>query len=184
MSWACMSKAMRTAWLLGFAGVVSCLSPADDGAEPTVFLAQTRNFRGFMGWPKHQLGEAQLDDGTYANRTVYINEHPEPGRKSYPVGTIFVKTTESGSDRRNWQVHAMVKRGRGFNLAGAQGWEWLELSEVGDNAWQIDWRGEEPPNGASYRCVMETGVDIPSCNGCHLGARARDYVISGGWGLR
>ncbi len=73
----------------------------------------------------------------------------------------------------------MVKRGGGFNAAGARGWEFFELSletaAGGSIVPAVRWRGEGPSMGDGYT-VPDGGV-ILSCNHCHASFPERDSVI-------
>jgi hypothetical protein len=163
-----------------------CLLGPPEGAEPAAvgdtFIAQQKNFDGLTRWHSFPLGEELLDDGTMAPRTVYLNHLPPSGATHFPVGTIVVKITEIGAARETWQIHAMVKRGRRFNTQRAAGWEWLELNPVlradARDQWRIEWRGEEPPSRANYRCVPPDGKAVADCNVCHEAARKNDYVMT------
>jgi len=69
----------------------------------------------------------------------------------------------------------MAKRGGGYNTNGPGGvalnWEWMELDTT---SCQTDfiWSGAFPPMNQSYGGVPD------SCNQCHGGFGANDYVAS------
>jgi hypothetical protein len=153
---------------------------ADSGQT---FIALASTFQSFRTWQSfHDNGPP--DDGTYpamvlGPRTQYINQLPPHGATQFPVGTVIVEARESGT----MKIFASVKRGGGFNLAGAKNWEWFELQEgSGGSAMPQDpgapvsivWRGVGPPIGDAY------GADgSASCNTCHTTCGgSNDYVCS------
>jgi hypothetical protein len=141
--------------------------------ERDSFIAVQKDFEGFEGWNALELEgtavEGIHDDG---HRTVYINALPGEGEEQFAVGTIIMKTGP--------ELHAMVKRGAGFNPDGAFGWEWFELGVANDGTPIILWRGMAPPAGEGYGCTPGTPCDENTldCNQCHVGASANDYVHS------
>jgi hypothetical protein len=145
---------------------------AADPDEGTTFIAFQRDFQDFGTWTRYVLTEAPaVGDGTIhgkGTRTVYVNQLPPAGRHSFPVGTIIVKTMETG------ETFARVKRGGGYNRNGALGWEWFELKrDEAAAAWTILWRGITPPAGFCYG-----GIAGGACNGCHLPFADNDYVAA------
>ena len=176
-----MSLARATIGLLAVVGCTACLDHEviDDGtAPPTSFVALQRDFRGFEGWHRFQLAGEAFDGHPIAPRTVYVNRLPAPGETELSVGTIVLKTLEDG-ERSNWLIHAMAKRGGGFNADGARGWEWFELVLSTDDEPVIVWRGLGPPENHGYTVIGARPDDMRTdgdCNGCHAGAIATDYV--------
>ena len=66
-----------------------------------------------------------------------------------------------------------MKRGGGYNEAGAKGWEWFELQHVTLDEVTFVWRGVGPPSTeAGY------GGDPNGCNNCHAAAEANDWVAA------
>lgn len=141
------------------------------------FIALQSDFAGFQDWDATDVDSA--DTGHVAGeRVVYLNSAPDPGADAFPTGTILVKTIawSGGLD-----VHAMVKRGSGFNPDGAVGWEWFELALDDDGTPIIQWRGTEPPAGEAYGTLPganpDSGATITGdCNTCHASAARNDYV--------
>lgn len=146
------------------------------GGEGSSFVAMQADFAAYLSW--EAIPVAQADTGHVAgDRTVYINNLPSDDDDVFPVGTMIVKTIEweGGTD-----LHAMVKRGGGFNPDGAAGWEWFELVESESGAPVIRWRGNEPPEPGSYGFdEAETGETVSGdCNVCHGAFSSNDYVHS------
>jgi hypothetical protein len=147
-------------------------APSDAPVGDT-FLAVDSSFTGFRTWEAFPL--AAGSNGTIHTagaRTEYLNRAPAPGSTSFPVGTIIVKESDDGpiADR---QVFARVKRGGGYNAAGAAGWEWFELKNVDAQRVTRVWRGVGPPVGEKYG-----GDPSGGCNGCHGAAKDSDFVLS------
>jgi hypothetical protein len=153
------------------------LSPAPDGGAPSAlpvtgddspaFIAFQRDFQGFTAWPHFDVPDAPAAGGLIhpaGRRTVYINKMPAPGRTTFASGTVIVKVMENGD------TLARVKRGGGYNMNGAPGWEWFELKQV-DADWLIVWRGITPPAGFCYGGIVG-GV----CNTCHAAFAGNDFV--------
>jgi hypothetical protein len=142
--------------------------PAD---EPGAFIAFQRDFQAFASWTRFDLvSDTPAGTGnvhTAGKRTVYINQPPAAGARSFANGTIIVKTMETG------ETFARVKRGAGYNKLGARGWEWFELKAV-EGEWVIIWRGIAPPAGlCSYG-----GIEGGACNTCHQVFVDNDYVAT------
>lgn len=148
---------------------------ADDGA---LFLAQNADFADLAAWPTLVLDDGPVDGGhASASRTIRINALPAPAATAFATGTIVVK---EGAGADGDEIHAMVKRGGGFNTSGARGWEFFELQRATDGTPLIAWRGEEPPEGEGYGCVSGscTTTTTTSCNACHGSAFDNDFVLS------
>lgn len=155
----------------------ACLDhdPPPGGTE--TFVAMQADFYDFRGWNAVEV--EQTDSGHPAgDRVVYINQAATDG---FAVGTILVKTiaTDAGTD-----IHAMAKRGGGFNADGAVGWEWFELVTADDGTPVILWRGGAPPDGEAYGQLpgqtADTGAPEGDCNVCHSAVAAKDYVHTEG----
>lgn len=149
----------------------------DDGTSgvPETFIALQRDFAAFESWPAYDIGQSQVAGHPEGRHVVYLNRAPDGPSDTFPVGTMIVKTAESGPFT-TWLVHAMVKRGGAYNLGGAPGWEWFELKLDEDRVPVLVWRGEAPPNGERYGCLSGDCSDAPDCNQCHAEAASNDYV--------
>jgi hypothetical protein len=121
-------------------------------------------------------GDAGSAVHTMGPLVSYINNRPPSGSSSFPLGTIIVKEVNAG-DLTSRQIFAMVKRGAGFNAGGAVDWEWFELRNIDADDVLIVWRGLGPPSGETY------GGNPATCNDCHEGAKANDYVWTTGFQL-
>jgi len=157
---------------LGLAAGCGAPESGEGGGE--TFLAFASSFEGFRGWESFPVPEG-MGDGTVHTlgpRTEYLNRRPAEGDTEFAVGTILVKetTSEALADRK---VFAMVKRGGDYNAAGARGWEWFELKNLDEERVSIVWRGVGPPAGEMYGGDPNAG-----CNGCHVGAKENDFVLS------
>jgi hypothetical protein len=145
----------------------------DAGVPPTTFgnhVAFAPEFQAFPTWTRFDLPAIDaVGDGTIhtrGTRSIYINRLPDPGAKTFPLGTIIVKTMQTG------EVFARVKRGGEYNKNGTRGWEWFELAPSG-GAWVIVWRGITPPAGFCYG-----GIVGGACNDCHMAFAHNDYVAA------
>jgi len=168
--------------LLGAGG---CQRSTDQGLSTREsFIALERDFQGFEGWMKVNLADRPALGVAHAagDAHEYINHLPAAGSRSFPVGTILVKTMKSerrtpaaGAGGRapagGTDVFAMVKRGAGYNAKGSPGWEWFELRPRADKSLGIVWRGINPPDGEGYGRDATGG-----CNSCHQQALKNDYV--------
>jgi hypothetical protein len=141
------------------------------GREP--FIALERDFQDFEAWTRVELGERPSHGETHAagEAREYVNVMPPKGSKTFPVGTILVKSVTK--DAKKQDVFAMVKRGGGYNEMGSKGWEWFELKKREDGSYGVKWRGINPPNGEGY-----SGDAAGGCNGCHQMALENDYVLA------
>jgi hypothetical protein len=168
---------------VGGAGSTGCLDdeldPAQLAAPVGTFIALERDFQGFLGWRRIQVGDAVIVDGHAAGpRFAYVSALPAGG--SYPIGTMIVKTVETG-DQTTWTMHARAKRGGGFNAQGALGWEWFELHTFSSGQTSILWRGEKPPADHGYEALPGLGQassSEASCNSCHSGALDGDSLVA------
>jgi len=157
-------------------------SSPDAGSE--VLVAQATDFSGFHSWastpgvgPLGAPDPSEATDGGIHSgpMTTYINRKPPHGSTSFPVGTIIVKE-QNDPPLLQRQAFAMVKRGGGYNLAGAVNWEWVEVQNTGN----------APPDDVA---ILWRGVPLSSdpyasnpnvCNDCHEAAQANDYVWTAG----
>ena len=165
------------------AGAAGCL---DDELDPDqvagstdTFVPFERDFLPFLSWRRVLVGDALIVDGHAAGpRYCYINTIPANG--SYPVGTIIVKTVETG-DMTDWTIHARAKRGGGVNAKGALDWEWFELRDFSSGL-AILWGAYEPPADHGYESLPGLGATATteaSCNGCHSGSTDGDSILAG-----
>ena len=156
------------------------LAPGADGS----FVAMQIDFAGYSSWEAFDVdaGDAEDDTGGHSgDRTVYINLLPEDGssgasRAEFAVGTILIKVAQpDAADDTGPDVHAMVKRGGGYN-SDAPGWEWFDLVLSGGIP-VINWRGLAPPAGGGYQAgSLDTANPDGDCNSCHGAAYDNDYV--------
>lgn len=160
-------------WLLA-----ACLDHTQPpGGDEATFVAMQSDFASYLSWEATTVS-TQDTGHVEGERVVYLNARPPEGAAEFPVGTIFVKTIawSGGTD-----LHAMVKRGGGFNPDGAAGWEWFELVES-DGVPIILWRGEAAPEPGSYLCETDLGDTAETvtgdCNTCHGFYSSNDYVQS------
>jgi hypothetical protein len=154
----------------------------DTGAPGSVCIAFDPNFAGFKNWPSFDVTDLNMQNivHTDATLTAYINKIPPKGSTEFPIGTIIVKQATGGSTPANDRTFAGVKRGGGFNLGtatapGAVNWEWFELQQTDTDTPTIvgGWRGVGPPSSADVY-----GGDPALCNGCHVQAKANDFIWS------
>jgi hypothetical protein len=153
----------------------------DQPANAGVFIAFARDFTGFDTWTSFDLGSV-TDDGiaVVGTRKAYINRIPPSGSTTFPIGTVLVKTIAADTPTPG-QTFGMVKRGQPYNVQGALGWEWFELTSSDPSAPMILWRGITPPTGGAYGdCPDVVGG---SCNNCHVASDENDYVPSGALSL-
>lgn len=159
-----------------------------DAAPMEGVMAYGPAFRDFHSWYSVPgVGPADAGSGvavavadggihTVGPLVSYINHRPPSGSTSFPIGTIIVKEVNAG-DFTSRQIFAMVKRGDGFNSAGAVDWEWYELRNIDADNVLVVWFGNGPPSGEMY------GGNPATCNDCHEGAKANDYVWTTGFQL-
>ena len=143
-------------------------APATGDRVP--FIAYTKDFANYQSWPSNTITDEQPSGMTHVGgtRTIYINQLPTSDATAFPVGTIIVK--ETATDGR---IFAQVKRGGHYNVTGALDWEWYELGIATNNVIGIKWSGFGPPAGEQYG-----GDPNGTCNSCHVGGQANDYVMA------
>jgi hypothetical protein len=108
-------------------------------------------------------------------RFAYVSNPPGP--TAYPVGTIIVKQIESGATPQDWHLFAMVKRGNGYNAAGAAGWEFFVMRLDAQLRPMIVARGTAPVDPDNDPYANGEGV---TCNSCHgsVDARSVDSILT------
>lgn len=157
--------------LLAVGSIAGCAAPE----EPGGFVATAEDFADFRDWPAFDLpAESVTESHLDGPRRLYFTAVPESSDAPFPVGTILVKTVEAG-EPPEWEIHAMVKRGEGFNEDGARGWEFFDLDVDASGVVSIEWRGEGPPPGSLG--YPGDGEGPGQCNGCHWVVPERDYVF-------
>lgn len=150
--------------------------------DDDAFIAVPRDFCGFRDWMAFELRDVTMHAGVSGKVVVYLKQLPPTGATSFPVGSMVVKTVEAG-EQSGWEVHAMVKRGAGFNARGALGWEYFDLGLDDDCTPTVHWRGDHAPRDHGYKSLpgleQETGATV-DCNSCHgaAGARENDAILS------
>ncbi len=138
------------------------------------FIAMQADFADFLAWERIVVeGGVDVGHGA-ASKSVYLNGRPPERATSWPVGTIIVKVAPTEDGR---EIHAMAKRGEGYNRDGAVGWEWFELA-LDEGEPVIAWRGTAPPDGQGYgQATVDTASpEVVDCNACHRGAAATDFT--------
>ncbi len=139
-------------------------------------MAFESDLRKFRDWNRIDVPKGGAEGITHVagKRSVFINGHPPAGSRTFPVGTILIKEILEGAAEGH-RVFAMIKRGGGYNMRGARGWEWFELGERSDGSLAIVWRGINAPRGEEYGGDPQGG-----CNDCHGMADRNDFVRSPG----
>ena len=159
------------------AGLADAGSP-DSRAE---FIAQDSDFALFESWQRFELGDTPIDGHPVGARVGFRNRPAPLGATRYPVGTILVKEIQSDPDFNQWELFGMVKRGGGYNAAGAVDWEFFILGFTAMRVPVALARGTSPGGraGGSHGYAGPGGNAIP-CNICHAapGTAATDHVLS------
>jgi hypothetical protein len=179
-TWAVLARFALAA--LAALGGVACLDdklagmPDGGQGQPIAFVAQTEDFTGYEDWMSFNEDDKHGDGA--GTTTVYLNKLPPTGATSFPVGTIVVKTMQA-TDGSMFTIHAMAKRGNGFNSAGARGWEFFELALNPKGVPFYLWRGVNPPTGEQYRAILsknnvQASTPELKCNDCHASSSFRD----------
>ena len=149
---------------------VACSSPQTP-EPPATFVAFASDFAPYASWQSYYVGDSAEGVDLNGPRTVYINELPPHGATQFPVGTMIVKVVKVDATPQNWQMFALVKRGR-LRRGGAPNWEWFGLSIDTAGNVAIDWRGTGPPPDGGYG---SDGLSL-SCLSCHSFSASNDYV--------
>ena len=156
-----------------------------DGDAPAAvsepYIAVGRDFDDFMTWDVYEIPDTGLRSGhgSLPPSFMYVKGARDvPFHDPLPVGTAIVRTRELGAPGE-WTVHAMVKRGGGYNPDGALGWEWFDLVLDASGRPFITWRGQgDAADPGSY------GPDVDGhpigCNDCHALLPGNDYVFTRG----
>lgn len=183
-----VQSARLCAWLACALAASACLDNQLDESEEVagkrVFIAQAGDFRDYADWMSFKRETTSDHGGVIGTTTIYVNQLPDEETQSFSIGTILFKSTlVAGFDKPT--IHAMAKRGSGFNPKGVLGWEYFELLLNKNGTPLILWRGAEPPSGEHYQMLlsaqsvedrpMMTGQD-GDCNSCHL--EGKDGVLS------
>lgn len=164
-------------------------APLDAGVPPrSTFVAFARDFEGFRRWERHPVEGAMMPVLAAPGPSfVYASARAPEGARRWPVGTLLVKTIESGAPSQ-WTVHAMVKRGVPYNAHGATGWEFFELRlSDEDDSVSVVWRGPGPPSGHGYAAAGRDAGSEPIplvCNDCHAAAWQDDGALTPALSLR
>ncbi|HEY2735802.1 MAG TPA: hypothetical protein VGI70_17515 [Polyangiales bacterium] len=144
----------------------------DAGAEPSSFLANQTDFAKYPTWKQYEQDAVDDHGGIVGKTTEYLNQMPPAGATAFPIGTIIVKTQEA-QDTGMTTIHAMAKRGDGFNAGGTLNWEFFELALNTGGVPIIVWRGADPPTGEQYQVLLSKnnlsngGMTEMKCNDCH-----------------
>lgn len=169
-----MSSRATPLLCLAFLALGAC--GGEGPAEAKVFIALDRDFQGYEAWRLYQFdGDSQGRTHPAGPRKVFINQVPAHGAKGFAVGTMIVKEIFEPAPPAHTVTHAMVKRGGGFNAGdgGSLNWEFFELSRSDGGVPAVDWRGIAPPAGRGYPSSIGG-----TCNSCHGGSAANDFVQS------
>lgn len=167
---------LAAALIVALGGGCTAAVQPDEPPRGEPFVAIAADFSDFRDWPSFELPPDSLTPAHPSGaRRLYFDGVPAAGDPTapFPVGTILVKAEESG-DPTAWEIHAMVKRGGGFNAEGALGWEFFDLAIDAAGEVQVRWRGEGPPLGMGY---PGEGTGDGQCNACHALVPDRDFVF-------
>jgi hypothetical protein len=171
-------------------GFLLFLSVAAAGCEeapvgPT-FIAQQSDFADFQSWPRYSFGDTTVAGLPTGPRFGYLKQKAPPGATAYPVGSMIVKSVEVDATPQDWELFGMVKRGGGYNSAGALDWEYFTLRLSIGGVPVIFSRGFNPidldsvDGGAGHGYGDTSGTGI-TCNRCHgaAGTERFDHILSG-----
>lgn len=153
---------------------IGCAAEAPAPVGPRIAFG--RDFEGFTGWRAYALDPEPITEGhlSSANRWLYIDREPPPPGEPFELGTVVVKAVEDGPPSA-WVVHAMVKRGEGYNPDGCVDWEFFDLHLDDDQNVAIGWRGTGD-DAAAY--IDPLSGEARACNSCHVLGVESDYVFS------
>jgi hypothetical protein len=165
--------AMALVWLCAGASAGCLDNKLEDTAavgERSEFIAQTEDFAPYKSWVLFEHDVLTDHSGLVGKTNVYVSELPDRETQKFPVGTLLLKTMQL-TDSDTPTVHAMSKRGAGFNARGTSGWEFFELRlRKSSGLPYILWRGVAPPTGEQYKLILG-GESMPAsegdCNSCH-----------------
>lgn len=140
------------------------------------FIAMQADFADFLSWERTAFPAGDDLGHGAASKSVYLNERPPERATAWPTGTMIVKVAPTDDGR---EIHAMAKRGEGYNVDGAVGWEWFELV-LDEGEPVIAWRGTAPPDGQGYGLVGgdTAAPEVVDCNACHALAMGSDFTWS------
>jgi hypothetical protein len=141
-----------------------------------VFIALGRDFEGFERWNTFDRGFDPVPPSHDGTSVIYVDTLPEHGMQEFPIGTRIVRIEQYSEDPSERDIHAMVKRGGGYNENGADDWEFFELA-LDEGTPFIVWRGEGPETGDGYR-PAPGATEVLGCNHCHAVADWNDSVLS------
>ncbi|MCZ7685876.1 MAG: hypothetical protein M5U28_46805 [Sandaracinaceae bacterium] len=118
---------VRTVGLAALLALAGCGGDAEEVEapvleEPAVHVAFARDFERFERWTTFDRGRDPVPPSHIGPSLIYVTPPPPEGAEAFPVGTRIVRVERIGEDPAAWEVHAMVKRGGGFNQDGAAGW--------------------------------------------------------------
>lgn len=147
--------------------------PPGEGSTDLQFIPTATDLTGFQDWPVavHRTDHAGRPMSLYMNQAV-----PAEGYE-FEKMTMIVKTVEIGGAMDQWEVHAMVKRGGGYGVHGAPGWEFLNLRVLNTGAVVILNRGDGTGLGGYSDPAEMSGTDAV-CLDCHGDAGDNDYVMA------
>jgi hypothetical protein len=163
--------------LAAFAGACldNKLEHEDEVDGSVAFIAKQSDFLSYKDWMPFKKDTPTDHGGVSGTRTVYVNELPVD--EKFPLGSILLKTVKMANSD-DTSVHAMAKRGNGFNARGAVGWEYFELLLDKTGVPIIMWRGEKPPSGEMYQALPGAKMSSATeddCNSCH--AEGKDGML-------
>lgn len=160
-------------------GVLLCLLMVSGCAletEPPVGprIALAADFEGFQSWRRVALPEHSITEGHLSSeeRYLYIDREAPELPEAFPTGTIVVKTIEIGPPEE-WEIHAMVKRGDGYNAHGSVGWEFFDLRFDARERLSIAWRGL----GDEATAYIDPTGQVRACSECHDLVPDRDFIF-------
>lgn len=176
-----VAMGVRSVGLLVMLALAGCgeleAEEIEEPVEPAIYIAFARDFERFERWTTFDRGRDPVPPSHLGPSLIYVDPMPPARAAAFPVGTRIVRVERAGDDPSGWEVHAMVKRGAGFNADGARGWEFFELTlDATRDRPAIRWRGEGPANGDGY--VAPEGGEVLGCNHCHASATYNDSVLS------
>jgi hypothetical protein len=169
-----LSRIAQLGLVLALSGCLdNKLADDADGGTSNVFIAQQEDFQSYPQWMTYENQVQDDHGGVLGTTTVYLKKMPPVAATSFPVGTLIVKTMQP-ADTTDLTIHAMCKRGNGFNPSGTLGWEFFELSLSKAGSPFILWRGDKPPSGEQYQAFLSSngitqnnGMNEGDCNSCH-----------------